>query len=286
MAYYNENEPFTVAWLKELQKNACIEEGEIDGRSIKEVQGKDITDKRAHFFAGIAGWDYALSLANWPKERPVWTGSCPCQPFSSSGKQKGFADKRHLWPEWLRLIKECHPSTIFGEQVASKLGREWLSRVFTDLETLGYAVAGADLCAAGVGAPHLRQRLFWVAYAKSDNRRLPICSGGPQQEGIEPERGSEIGRVGDPQYSKNTRLKLVGISLESQQEADRCNASNPWAKYEIIRCADGKARRIEPGIYPLAYGVPKRMGQFRGYGNAIVPQVAAAFIKAFMETEC
>ena len=93
----------------------------------------------------------------------MWTGSCPCQPFSVAGKGKGTDDERHLWPALFRLIRECRPSIVFGEQVTSKAGREWFAGVRADLEGVGYGAAAADLCAAGVGAPHIRQRLYWVA---------------------------------------------------------------------------------------------------------------------------
>ena len=113
-----------------------------------------------HFFAGIGVWSYALRLAGWPDNRPVWTGSCPCQPFSSAGKGAGFTDERHLWPEFFRLIRECRPATVFGEQVASKDGLAWLDLVQNSLESAGYACGALDTCAAGVGAPHIRQRLY------------------------------------------------------------------------------------------------------------------------------
>src|SRR5688500_18876439 len=95
-------------------------------------------------------------------ERPVWTGSCPCQPFSAAGKGGGFVDDRHLWPEFFRLIGERRPDTILGEQVASKDGLGWLDLVCADLEGADYACGSVDTCAAGFGAPHIRQRLFWI----------------------------------------------------------------------------------------------------------------------------
>ena len=116
-----------------------------------------------HWFAGIGGWALALRLAGWPDDRPLWTGSCPCQPFSAAGKQKGGADDRHLWPHWARLIRECRPDTIVGEQVASAVAHGWLDAVFDDLEGLSYACGAACLPAASVGAPHLRQRVWFVA---------------------------------------------------------------------------------------------------------------------------
>ena len=165
-AYYNELDPFAAAWLRELIADGLIADGDVDERSIVDVRPDDLAGyDQHHFFAGIGGWSYALRLAGWPDDREVWTGSCPCQPFSSAGKQEGTADKRHLWPTFFTLIAQCRPSTIFGEQVTSKLGREWLSGVRAEMETLEYAVGAADLCAASVGAPHIRQRLWWVGHA-------------------------------------------------------------------------------------------------------------------------
>ena len=160
-SYYNENDRFAAAWLRELIDEGLIPEGEVDERSITDIRGSDLVGfTQCHFFAGIGGWSYALQLAGWPEDRPVWTGSCPCQPLSSAGQRKGHEDERHLWPAFYELIAERRPPTIFGEQVASKDGREWLCGIRTDLEDARYAVGAADLCAAGAGAPHIRQRIW------------------------------------------------------------------------------------------------------------------------------
>jgi DNA (cytosine-5)-methyltransferase 1 len=170
-AYYNEFDPFAAQWLRNLIDAGLIPAGDVDERSILDVRPADLGGyTQCHFFAGIGGWPLALRLAGWPDDRPVWTGSCPCQPLSSAGKRKGHADERHLWPAFYSLIAERQPPAVFGEQVASKDGREWFAAVRADLEGLGYAVGGADLCAAGIGAPHIRQRLFWGADAHQQQR--------------------------------------------------------------------------------------------------------------------
>lgn len=177
---FSDHEPYVVEWLRNLYPDAEIMERDIAELKASDVEGYD----RVHFFAGIGGWEYALELAGWPADRPVWTGSCPCQPFSSAGKRKAEADERHLWPEFRRLIAECRPPTIFGEQVESKDGRRWLAGVRTDLEALGYRFGAADLCAASAGAPHIRQRLYWVAdtgRALLKQKRDPVGAGGVQR---------------------------------------------------------------------------------------------------------
>ena len=163
-AYYNEHDAKAAAWLRELIARNLIASGIVDERSIVDVQPEELRGfTQCHFFAGIGVWSYALRRAGWADRAPVWTGSCPCQPFSTSGKSEGTDDTRHLWPAWFRLVRERRPGVIFGEQVASKAGLAWLDFVSSDLEHAGYAFGAADLCAAGVGAPHIRQRLYFVA---------------------------------------------------------------------------------------------------------------------------
>lgn len=166
MNYYNEIDPKTCAWIRELIARGLVPNGEIDQRSIRDVQPSDLEGfSQCHFFAGILGWPLALQLAGVSADEPLWTGSCPCQPFSAAGKQLGQSDERHLWPEFFRLIRECRPQRIIGEQVSSAIRHGWLDGISADLEAEGYAVGAVVLAACSVGAPHIRQRLFWVAHA-------------------------------------------------------------------------------------------------------------------------
>lgn len=313
---FNEIDPFCSEWLRKLYPNATVLETDV--RSLSELD-----DPRVHLFAGIGGWEYALELAQWPEAWPVWTGSCPCQPFSAAGQHKGPKDPRHLWPEFKRLVEECHPPTIFGEQVASRAGREWLSGVFADLEALGYAVAGADLCAASVGAPHIRQRLFWVALSEghrlgktglesvAGGRQCPI---GPNDFDVvvgvaHPDNQRSQGRSlntgehtnqlsswtpsesrgladGVGQRNENARPGETNSSTDRVQGGDQKRQRlwpNPWECSDALHCRDERWRRVETGSFPLAHGIPARVGRLRAYGNAIVPQVAATFIKSVLE---
>jgi DNA (cytosine-5)-methyltransferase 1 len=165
--YHNEIDPFAAQWTRNLIANRLIAPGEVDERSIRDVQPSDLKGfTRCHFFSGIGGWAFALRLAGWPDDRPVWTGSCPCQPFSNAGRKAGFDDDRHLWPEQHRLIAECRPSIWLGEQVAG--AADWLRLVRSDLEAMDYAVGAIPMEAACCDADHFRNRYWIVANAASE----------------------------------------------------------------------------------------------------------------------
>lgn len=265
-AYYNEIDPFAARWLRDLIAAGHIAPGEVDERSIVDVRPDDLRGfAQCHFFAGIGGLSYALRLSGWPDARPVWTGSCPCQPFSAAGQRKGTEDSRHLWPTFGNLIRECKPPVVFGEQVASADGREWFAGVHADLEAMGYAVGCADLCAAGVASPHIRQRLYWLADA--DGRDAGT-------EGLQ--RSREHGQR--PEDHEN----LEGLGDATGEPIRR--SGQPWEPSIAIECDDG-FRRVGPATLAVAHGIPNRMGRLRGYGNAIVPQVAAVFIGSYCDTK-
>ncbi|EBT7936871.1 DNA cytosine methyltransferase [Salmonella enterica] len=299
--YYNEIDPFAAAWLQNLIDAGYIAPGVVDTRSIEEVTANDLKGfTQCHFFAGIGVWSYALRCAGWPDSRPVWTGSCPCQPFSQSGKRRGFSDPRHLWPAWSKLIKECAPHVVFGEQVAGKDGLAWFDVVQLDLEEAEYAVAVVDLCAAGIGAPHIRQRLFWVAHTDNDSRERRLSGRKDSQREVINGSSGCGGTDSRLAYADNAR-QLFTMSARGDKDIPRqrnknsetiagfCGNSGPhavnnfWRDADWLFCRDGKWRPVEPGLKPLVNGIAGRVGQVRAYGNAIVAPVAETFIRAYME---
>jgi DNA (cytosine-5)-methyltransferase 1 len=292
-AYYNEIDPFAAAWLRELIKDGLIAPGDVDERSIEDVVPIELAAyTQCHFFAGIGGWSLALRMAGWPDDRPVFTGSAPCQPFSTAGKGNGFADDRHLWPSFLWHIQQCGPRTIFGEQVASADALRWWDVVAADLEDSDYACTAVNLCAAGVGAPHIRQRLFWVAHTN----KVGCGTRGRESKGSHEEFKGRTPKVRSKDWAKTEALSnAFGVantngkrrekqrqSLATGSEYASDKQSCCWDSNEWITCIDGKQRPIKPGILPLAHGVPNRVGTLRGAGNAIVPQVAAEFVKSYL----
>lgn len=343
MNYYNENDPYAVSWLRGLIAAGLIPYGVVDDRSIVDVKASDLAAyTQCHFFAGVGGWPLALQLASWPASRPVWTGSCPCQPFSCAGKREGEKDERHLWPEFARLIRECRPPVVFGEQVEGAVRLGWLDGVFGDLEAEGYACGASVLGAHSVGAPHIRQRLYWVAHAECrpperwghdlgaaaagvqgsdwqrERIRLDAGTGEPvdrlvqpdssgSQQGREPAEVYGYGRVTEPagRMGNPDSSQLAEPQEQPARQERPAIAGASWSDFALIPCRDNKVRRIsaEPGDVPLVHGIPcdlgrvqpalaglvkgarrNRVGRLKGYGNAIVPEVAAKFITAYEET--
>ncbi|RIJ86731.1 methyltransferase [Ralstonia solanacearum] len=197
----NEIDPFAAEWLRNLIAAGHIAPGDVDERDIQDVRPDDLRGYRQHhFFAGIGVWSLALRRAGWPDDRAIWTGSCPCQPFSQAGKGLAFTDERHLWPAWYHLISECRPAVVLGEQVASKHADDWVDLVCADMESLAYAFGAVPFPAAGVGAPHIRDRLYWVAHASGNDGQWGRTgqAGGSDTAWLEQRRLGVAGRMADP----------------------------------------------------------------------------------------
>jgi DNA (cytosine-5)-methyltransferase 1 len=333
-AYYNEHDPFAAAWLRELIKAGVIANGEVDERDIQSVTPDDVRGfVQCHWFAGIGGWSYALRLAGWDDDRPVWTGSCPCQGYSAAGKQKGATDPRNLWPEWFRIIRECRPVAVFGEQVENASGHGWIDAVSTDLERETYTVGSLVLGAHSLSAPHRRQRIWFVADAQfircrgrgignrdhAENYRENATKRGDDRSTVTTYRPARLladarserrqqdtgsafsdekahwGARRDWREPDCDHLVTGNGAVSDMGDADdegsqgwigrklpeRTGKFATWETSDTVFCRDGKTRPIGPGIFPLAHGVPARVGRLRGYGNAIVPQVAAEVIRAY-----
>lgn len=345
MNYYNEFDPNAAAWLRGLIDAKLIPAGVVDERSITDVLPTELSGyTQCHFFSGIGGWSLALELAGWPSDRPVWTGSCPCQPYSAAGKQKGNADERNLWPEMFRLIRECRPHAIFGEQVESAIAHGWLDGIRADMESEGYAVGDCTLGAHSVGAPHIRQRLYWVGNTnrepagrntrgscptedrngkeiRNDNGSVDAGSGIPERLADSPsigrgqecpddrgsdardgteeraagfEHGRKPDRMGHADHAGPQGYHRDGDDGHKSGRFDPQPIGSAWEASRPHLCRDGKHRRIPTlaSLFPLADGLSYKLARrgsirpalLKGAGNAIVPQVAAEFIRAFMET--
>lgn len=308
-AYYNENDPAAAHVLRSLIADGLIASGEVDDRSIKEVHSDDLRGyTQVHWFAGMGGWSVAARLAGWPDDRPLWTASCPCQPFSAAGKGRGTNDPRHLWPDLFRLVSACRPAVLVGEQVSGAPGYGWLDGIRADLATEGYASEAVDIPACAVDAPHQRNRLYWIAVGDRDREGLAVGSIAEvrkrnlRQEGQAPcsaDDGSS--RYGNDDLADTGNRSTGGgrtdVFDEAREHRARPKNGDVWdswrgpvwrngsfyADAEWIACHDGKARRTKPGLCLLAHGLVGRIDWWRLAGNGIVLPLAAEVIGALMD---
>lgn len=310
-AYYNENDPFAAAWLRNLIKAGLIANGDVDDRSIRDVRPDDLRSySQCHFFAGIGGWSFAFRLAGLDDDFPAWSGSCPCQSFSAAGKGKGFEDERHLWPEWSRIVRERRPSIVFGEQVSRAINHGWLDLVASDLEAEDYAIAAAVYPVCAVDAPHERERLYFVADAGGAKLWQQSRRGGGthgQGAALAREHGAtqslaDYDRTGS-QIPQREAVRGTGRREERRAasecgellaDADSYNRQRRPSALQMGRIGGegetedyGYARGTEwppePSMGRVAHGIPNRVGALRGFGNAIVPKAAAEFVAAALE---
>lgn len=185
LAFYNEIDPFAARVLRSLIARGEIMPGDVNEKSIEDLTPSDLEGyTQHHFFAGFGVWSYALRRAGWPDWRPVATCSCPCQPLSSAGKGLGFADERHLWPSFYHLAIQYGFERIYGEQVASSLAETWIDLVHADLEAMDYAFGCVPFPSAGVGAPHIRDRNYWLAYPKGLHSRSGFRNTESRERGL------------------------------------------------------------------------------------------------------
>ena len=220
----------------------------------------------------------SLTADDLPARPDIICGGYPCQPFSVAGKQRGKEDDRHLWPEMFRLIKECRPAWVIGENVAGHINMG-LDDVLSDLEGAGYETQPFVIPACGLNAPHKRERVWVVGYAEHDGssespfvREFGKTGAGSQErpeQAVQPERA---GRPADNEalaHSESQRIQRHGAG--GQQE------SSAYVRQELsVRSGERSWEthwQAEPGIYRVVDGVPDRVDRIKALGNSLVPQI-------------
>jgi len=252
-------------------------------------------------------WPYATQFKDikttdfspWAGSIDILTGGFPCQPFSSAGKRQGTEDDRHLWPEMLRAIREIEPQWVVGENVGGIVNwNEGLvfEQVQADLEAKGYDVQPFILPAAGVNAPHRRDRTWFIAYSEINGR------GGiselREKTGIKKrsvyEREGEGWREVWPKSKRYSQTKSTtdtqqqGLQGQNRQELDGTKESTErnrekWQNFPTQSPVCSGDDGLPTGLDGITF--PKwRKESIKGYGNAIVPQVAFQIFKAIQET--
>jgi DNA (cytosine-5)-methyltransferase 1 len=241
-----------------------------------------------------------FNASNYAGRIDILSGGFPCQPYSVAGKRLGKEDERHLWPEMLRIIRECSPRWVVGENVRGLVnwsGGLVFEEVCADLEACGYSVQPFILPACAVNAPHRRDRVWFIAH--TNDERIKPKSGRERQE-CKPS-GSElrsiasaISKIGNVADTDSDRLQ-GGLSTD-QHKQERSK------KRDAEKCVSVHGRRVSfdrfPTVPPICGGddgLPKeldgitfskwRRESIKAYGNAIVPQVALRIFEAIQEYE-
>jgi len=248
-------------------------------------------------------------------EADVVCGGFPCQPFSVAGKQKGTSDDRHLWPEMFRLIREIKPQFVIGENVKNIVNIQdgvVFETVCTDLESEGYEVQSFNIPAAGVGAPHRRERIWIVAYAERYNETQQIQKSDGTQDQVQNKRGqkdsasrissransiwqtnnryetnvanthSSNQRTGkkSKQQERSTSRECFSNSSEYDANTNSEGLQRLWSEHKLRNSKEEKQTSgnswwsVEPNVGRVAHGVPGRVHRLKGLGNSIVPQIA------------
>ena len=274
-AAYNEHDSYAAQWLRNLIQRQLIAPGDVLECSIVDLTPNDLRKyAQVHLFAGIGIWSASLRDVGIRDDEPFWTASCPCQPFSAAGKGNGFADERHLWPATFHLVEQCRPVRIAGEQVASKDGLAWLDLVQSDMEGAGYAFGAVDTCAAGFGAPHIRQRLYWVADAAERGSGALDWQPGTRVQSQVADRGRSVSRVvadamqsGRPEGRTFARDRpLAG----SREHGTLALADDPERRADTAR---GHERDRTDAGWSQGAGDAQGRGQSRVVGDAERPRL-------------
>jgi len=282
-------------------------------------------------FAGIGGFDLGLERAgmtcswqveidpyarrvlekHWPNVRrwddvrtfppngewgvDLICGGFPCQDISNAGKRAGINGRRSgLWSEYARIVGVLRPRYVLVENVAALLGRG-MGRVLGDLSSLGYDAEWEVIPASAVGAPHVRERVWLLAYSQGGRGVLRQAT--PERLERSPGAGSAdstIARWNQAESDPNRYRKAVGVALGCGRQGDngrrstpkppiRCSYASNSPRVGLSTLHDGNPPRpqepywwaIEPDVGRVAYGVPDRVDRLKCLGNAVVPQVVA-----------
>ena len=220
----------------------------------------------------------------------IITGGYPCQPFSVAGSQRGEKDKRHLWPDMFRIVKECKPTWVIGENVSGhiKLG---LDTVLQDLESEGYSVRAFSISASSIGANHQRERVWIVAHSNLENTRQhgrriestwdteSIGSRASEETEWSSDsnkiNGSSEGASIVGESSDTNSQGLQGRRSEQQLRKDETERPTSWDSWW----------ESEPSVGRVANGIPHRVDRLKGLGNSLVPAIPYAIGRAILEEE-
>ena|ERR1700744_2373186 len=230
----------------------------------------------------------------------VICGGFPCQDISNAGLRAGIEGERSgLWSEMCRVISELRPKFVLVENVAALLGRG-MGRVLGNLSEIGYDAEWEVVSAADVGAPHLRERIWVMAYPYGHGCHID----GQDEEGTEGQTfcaAIALGEQREDSFGAGDVADSYIAGLEGRHSAELPECSGEWVAGAGSSLADTQRMRqlqpqgsianergragdagwwsVEPNVGRVAHGVPRRVDRLRGLGNAVVPQIPELFAK-------
>jgi len=254
-----------------------------------------------------------IKLIKWKEldHVDVIAGGYPCQPFSNAGKRKGKEDPRHLWPYVFDAIRELRPRYALMENVRGHLTLGF-GDVLADLASCGYSAEWQIIPASSVGAPHRRDRLFFVAYPDGErSHRTEIYADEAGKSSLSNAPGcgqtmadSEVFGCDERRHLNDSGEARSGLAIQSEARggrstmayADGERSSSPWAELQTAGTPGESSNdrglmvarawwQTEPDVGRVAHGIPARVDRLRGLGNAVVPQVAEFVGRKIMEFE-
>jgi len=250
---------------------------------------------KAESFTDITKSDFT----HYANKIDILTGGFPCQPYSSAGKRKGKDDERHLWPQMLRAIREISPRFVVGENVRGLTnwnGGMVFEEVCAELEAIGYQVAPIIIPACGVGAPHRRERVWFVAYAYGADQRNDTGANNREAKEIRRENQGDVSRefCGDGDVTDTSSGGIQGYGGRGKNGEFQTNEFNEnnskrqprmdWEKFPTQSPICGGDDGLPTELDGITFS-KWRNESIKGYGNAIVPQVAYEIFKAIIAVE-
>ena len=216
----------------------------------------------------------------------VLTGGFPCQPFSLAGKRKGTNDERYLWHEMLRAIQEIKPKYIIAENVFGITnidGGMVFEQVCLDLENEGYEVQPFIIPACAKNASHRRDRVWFVAYSKDSGYRgwlCERCANGERELLSDKQRRSEMGCKieGCCRIENATNTESIRIQGQCNRQREREFRGSDWSRFPTQSPICGGNDGLPTELDGITFS-KWRQESIKGYGNAIVPQVAYEIFK-------
>ena len=272
MIFYNDNALYPCRVLDRHITEGTLPEGDIYYGDIEKIGRSILSHYHSHhLFAGIGGIPFGLRMGGWQDEWPILTAGFPCQPVSYAGKKLAQADPRWLWPEVVRVLCMVRPPVVLLENTPGILSRG-MGDVLRDLAACGYDAKWRVLAAADVGAPHLRERVWIVAYPNSVRHEA--------KRQIREWVAETVGGSGTMADTAHQRDVWGDGSLRENAESAR-----RWDHHrDRAQANDGREWwAAEPDVGRVVDGLPNRVDRIKALGNAVVPQVVAALVPWIVE---